>query len=198
VEYSDQTAILPVGGVEALALAKIDLDVGFEVIEERRRKLLLALPEAAATLSASVAEVEQALADVLDLDDIADILNRDSIDIKMLLADYDFNRLRPEELCRITFAESFLPPDFPIFVSEAKVRFKGEIWYVHKTDADPFPSNPHAHNYQQRLKMHLGTGDLYPHRKKTLCGHIGRSNLIEFRQRIAQVNSTIELPTLAD
>lgn len=38
---------------------------------------------------------------------------------------------------------------------------------AHKYDRDTFPSNPHAHNYDRKLKMHLGTGDLYA--GKTAC-----------------------------
>ncbi len=37
---------------------------------------------------------------------------------------------------------------------------------VHKNDADPLPSSPHAHNYEQCLKMHLGTGDLYQRKER--------------------------------
>src|SRR5207237_6227170 len=40
----------------------------------------------------------------------------------------------------------------PILLTEAQVKLQGEIWIVHKNDADPFPSNPHAHNYRERLK----------------------------------------------
>jgi len=42
----------------------------------------------------------------------------------------------------------------------------GCIWQVHKTDADPFPSRPHAHcvGGPSRFfgnKLHLGTGQLF-------------------------------------
>jgi hypothetical protein len=45
-------------------------------------------------------------------------------------------------------------------------RLRGEVWQVHKGDADPYPSNPHAHciegrRFYEGLKLHLGTGDLY-------------------------------------
>ncbi|MBD7990718.1 hypothetical protein H9643_08030 [Ochrobactrum sp. Sa2BUA5] len=45
-------------------------------------------------------------------------------------------------------------------------RVGGTVWQVHKTDADPFPSWPHAHcvGGQARyigLKLHLGTAKLY-------------------------------------
>jgi hypothetical protein len=42
----------------------------------------------------------------------------------------------------------------------------GEVWQVHKTDADPFPSKPHAHCVGGRenfvgKKLHLGTRQLH-------------------------------------
>ena len=39
---------------------------------------------------------------------------------------------------------------------------QGQVqWVVHKNDPDPFPSDPHAHNYEADLKLHLGNGELY-------------------------------------
>lgn len=45
-------------------------------------------------------------------------------------------------------------------------RVGGEVWRVHKGDADPFTSRPHAHcvggaERFQGLKLHLGTSELY-------------------------------------
>lgn len=45
-------------------------------------------------------------------------------------------------------------------------RVAGEVWQVHKADADPFPSHPHAHCVGGRqkfigLKLHLGTRQLW-------------------------------------
>lgn len=45
--------------------------------------------------------------------------------------------------------------------TKALVKVKGEVWKVHKNDPDPFPSSPHAHNYDTGEKLHLGTGDIY-------------------------------------
>jgi hypothetical protein len=52
------------------------------------------------------------------------------------------------------------------YVMEKDYRVRGEVWRVHKADADPFPSNPHAHCVGGAdrfigLKLHLGTGELY-------------------------------------
>jgi hypothetical protein len=176
-----------------------------DVLETRLCNLKLALRESASTISrergdtVSVGEIERGLVEVLDLDQIADILNRD-IDaqaIQSLLDGYDFARLRPEKLCEIVLEESIVPEGVPIFLSEAEIKLKGEIWVIHKNDADPFPSNPHAHNYQQRLKMHLGNGDLYMHRDKQPCRRLRKSVFLEFRERVMQRTSSIVLPPLA-
>jgi hypothetical protein len=49
---------------------------------------------------------------------------------------------------------------------EKDYRVKGEVWRVYKTDADPFPSTPHAHCITGAKRfvgctLHLGTGELY-------------------------------------
>lgn len=49
---------------------------------------------------------------------------------------------------------------------EKDYKVNGEVWRVHKFDADPFPSNPHAHCVGGRdrfvgLKMHLGNAELF-------------------------------------
>jgi hypothetical protein len=68
---------------------------------------------------------------------------------------------------------------------ELKVRVAGEQWCIHRNDADPFPSSPHAHNYPQRLKLHLGNGDLY--RGRSIVGNVGRKALERIRNKISHV-----------
>lgn len=58
------------------------------------------------------------------------------------------------------------------WIIEEDFRVDGEIWRVHKNDADPFPSNPHAHcvGGAKRfigLTLHLGTGELFRSRAST-------------------------------
>ncbi len=67
----------------------------------------------------------------------------------------------PERLAEIELEDDVLPEGVPVFLIEKDVKVKGKTWRIHKNDADPFPSNPHAHNYDARVKLHLGTGDLY-------------------------------------
>lgn len=144
-------------------------------------------------------EVESALVEILELDQIADILDRDinAAGIVEILIHYNFARLRPEELAIIRFEESIMPAGVDILLTEAEVKLQGEIWIVHKNDADPFPSNPHAHNYRNRLKMHLGNGDLYKGKKRTPCQRMKHSLLLDFRTRLMQKNASIVLPPLA-
>lgn len=52
------------------------------------------------------------------------------------------------------------------WIVEDDYRVAGEVWRVHKSDADPYPSNPHAHciGGAKRFigcKLHLGTAQLF-------------------------------------
>jgi hypothetical protein len=183
----------------------IDLDkTPFEVIDRRLTATRIAIEESASSLSNSRGEVvtgrdiENGLISVLGLDEIFGLLDRDidSTQILSLLTDCNFSRLRPNVLCEIPFEESIMPEDFPLLLTEAKVKFKGEIWSIHKTDADPFPSNPHAHNYERQLKMDLRNGDLYSRKERRACGQIDRKNLVKLRDLVGQKNATILLPRL--
>ena len=70
------------------------------------------------------------------------------------------------------------------------VRHSGNIWCVHKSDADPHPSSPHAHNYAKNLKLHLGNGALF--RRRRQVGAISKKDLLAIREKI----TSIPLPTL--
>lgn len=61
------------------------------------------------------------------------------------------------------------------FFLEKDYRVKGEVWRVHLSDADPFPSTPHAHCVDGAKRflgctLHLGTRELY--RKKEKLGRL--------------------------
>lgn len=56
------------------------------------------------------------------------------------------------------------------FISESDAKVSGEVWRVHLSDADPFPSRPHAHcvGGSKRYigcKLHLGTAELFKGRE---------------------------------
>ncbi|WP_198345460.1 hypothetical protein [Burkholderia ubonensis] len=59
------------------------------------------------------------------------------------------------------------------FILEEDFKVSGEVWRVHKSDADPYPSDPHAHCVGGAKRfvgctLHLGTAQLY--RKRDALG----------------------------
>lgn len=58
---------------------------------------------------------------------------------------------------------------------KAQVKVGGDTWVLHKYDADPFPSKPHAHNLNSNVKLHLGNGGLFNKFKN--IGSIGKKDL---------------------
>lgn len=58
-------------------------------------------------------------------------------------------------------------------IIEADFKVSGDIWRVHLSDADPYPSKPHAHciGGTKRFigcKLHLGTAQLYSSSNKPM------------------------------
>lgn len=129
-------------------------------------------------------DVVNALVDVLNHRDFADLLNSDWTveEIKSTLSDYNFERLHPTIIESIELKDSIIPEDIPRLILEEEVKQKGEKWVIHKNDADPLPSNPHAHNYENGYKLHLGTGGLYIGRE--LMGKMRKKHLIMLREKI--------------
>jgi hypothetical protein len=83
-----------------------------------------------------------------------------------------------------------IPSGIPVFLQKKNYKVLGEIWVVHQYDVDPFPSSPHAHNYEQDLTMHLGNGKLF--RKRQYVKTVNRKLFIKFREMITNV----QLPEL--
>jgi hypothetical protein len=79
---------------------------------------------------------------------------------------------------------------------KARIKFKGDTLVIHKGDKDPFPSNPHAHNYEDNYKLHLGNGRLF--RKANNVGKINKKELIALRKIIIQRIPDIVLPALEE
>lgn len=135
-----------------------------------------------------------ALGSVLGYDeyDSTRVLEHDLAAEQMLekLEGYEFNL--PIEIESIVFNESILPEDVPRRLDEEEIKHKGEIWVIHKNDADPFPSNPHAHNKATGYKLHLGNGDLYSYKNKPLDKRISKKYLLAIRDKV----KNITLPTL--
>lgn len=87
--------------------------------------------------------------------------------------------------------EPILPKGLHQIVEEETIRLGGEQWRINKYDADPFPSNPHAHNLKNGLKLHLGTGELFKKRKS-----VARIRCKELKSLRAKVSDSIELPRI--
>jgi hypothetical protein len=105
-----------------------------------------------------------------------------------LLADFDFDSLHTQIL-----SEEDLIPDSLLIQYKVRVKFKGQIWIIHRYDADPFPSNPHAHCLEQNIKLDLSNGNCY--RKRDHLYTIKARDLICIRQEIEKVYKG-ELPPL--
>lgn len=89
---------------------------------------------------------------------------------------------KPLILAKVDFECSIIPEGTERSIYEELIKNKGERWLIHKYDADPFPSNPHAHNTESNLKLHLGNGDLYLKKKKV--GTLPKKALISLRDKI--------------
>lgn len=74
---------------------------------------------------------------------------------------------------------------------KVRVKSKGLIWVVHKYDADPFPSNPHAHLLDSSIKMDLSNGKCY--KNKIYQMKVKRKDLLKIR---AKAEIHFELPKL--
>jgi chorismate-pyruvate lyase len=84
------------------------------------------------------------------------------------------------------------------FIIERDYRVKGEVWRVHLTDADPYPSKPHAHCIDGRdrfkgLTLHLGTRELYRGRQP-LGRYLSQAQFDRLIEMIQPKFPDIELP----
>jgi len=113
--------------------------------------------------------IEDALVDLLRVDSPVDLLSRNLNEKSLvsLLDNYDFSRVLPVTICDVILREPAIPVDGRFRLVEVTIKNRGEVWRVHKNDADPWPSNPHAHNLESGLTLHLGTGELFMKRRNT-------------------------------
>jgi hypothetical protein len=94
-------------------------------------------------------------------------------------------------LLTIALNEFIIPDGLSDALVKAKIKMNGEIWIIHNGDKDLLPSSPHAHNYQENYKLHLGNGGLY--RKSVLIDKIKKKHLIALREKIIE-QTNINLP----
>lgn len=142
--------------------------------------------EAASALRRPPEEVREALVVVLNAEDQFALLSRKitANEIVSILTNYSF--AKPIIVAEVEFSESIIPDCVPIRLVEAQAKHNNEIWLVHLNDADPFPSNPHAHNEMNGLKLHLGTGELY--RRRKLVGKVREKDLLAIRKKLPNVS----------
>lgn len=159
-------------------------------------RFLAASVEAARFISASkgrevsVEEVREALVSVFHVESQTDLLPLD-LDVKKMvdgLRTFQFDWLRP--IATVVLEESILPVGAPQRLDERQIKHSNQVWRIHKNDADPFPSNPHAHNVETGYKLHLGNGNLY--RKREVVGTIDSKDLMAIRKKL----SGLALPPL--
>lgn len=97
-----------------------------------------------------------------------------------VLEKFDFNVLfNPMET-----SIDILPQDL-IIQYKVRVKIKGLIWIIHRYDADPFPSNPHAHQINNNIKLDLSNGMCYRQRK--LVYIVDKKTLIQIRGEASKV-----------
>ncbi len=107
--------------------------------------------------------------------------------IENLLLTFDFAMVR-------VYAEheTSIPLEL-VIQTKAEIKLGGVKWILHKADADPFPSRPHAHDYQNGLKLDLSNGRLY---KRMKCeGSIPKKELLEIRRMFE--TKGVSLPELS-
>lgn len=113
-----------------------------------------------------------------------------SNELVRLIQEFGYISKGPKIIKRVVSDDSLIPDDIPVFLTKKKYKVKGEVWDVHQDDVDPFPSSPHAHNYDQNLVMHLGNGKLY--RKRDCIGKAKKKAFLKLRELV----DNVELPKL--
>jgi hypothetical protein len=71
-----------------------------------------------------------------------------------------------------------------LFETKALIKAAGQIWIIHRYDADPFPSNPHAHNLEQNIKLSLSDGRCFQNR--LLLKTLRKKDLLAIRAAAAE------------
>jgi len=108
-------------------------------------------------------------------------------DIDQVLDNYNYKQIKNKFILNITLPDNILLPE-----EKVKIKSNGQIWYIHKNDQDPFPSQPHAHFADCNLKVDLSNGKCYQIKKhlKTLS----KKDLILLRKNAEEKG--IKLPKL--
>jgi hypothetical protein len=135
-------------------------------------------------LSIKCEHVENALVETLALRDSTDLLGLDlkRDEILSTLEEYDFRKFFPMLLAEVVFEKSIIPSTAPQRLEEQRVRHHGQVWQINLNDADPFPSNPHAHNLESGYKMDLSTGRLFL-KRRDVGEKVAQKDLLAIRKK---------------
>jgi len=77
-----------------------------------------------------------------------------------------------------------------------KCKLGGRIWIVHPNDADPWPSKPHAHEYDRREKLDLSSGEIFSLPARTPAAKLRPKELEALRAEISCRLPSLQLPSL--
>ena len=105
-----------------------------------------------------------------------------------LLSGFDFDTLN-----RTIQTSDDILPIWCLFQFRARFKVNNLIWTIHKYDAHPFPSNPHAHELTQNIKLDLSNGNCFRVRK--LIHTLSKKDLLTIRETAIKVYKD-ELPNL--
>lgn len=106
-----------------------------------------------------------------------------------LLFDFDFATV----FNKVQTSQEIIPEDL-LIKFKVRIKSKGLIWAIHKNDADPFPSNPHAHQIDNNIKLDLSNGNCY--RMRQHIATIKKKDLVAIRHAASKVFKG-KLPNLA-
>lgn len=97
-----------------------------------------------------------------------------------LLSNFNFDTV----FNKIETPQGFIPQDF-LIEYKVRIKAKGQIWIIHKYDSDPFPSNPHAHDVRNNIKLDLSNGNCF--RVRDYIYTIKKKDLLLIRQKAQEV-----------
>ena len=95
-----------------------------------------------------------------------------------LLSEFDFNII----LNKIETDVEIFPKNF-LIQYKVRIKSKGLLWIIHKNDVDSFPSNPHAHQLDNNIKLDLSNGKCY--KRKEHMYTIKKKDLLKIREAAA-------------
>jgi hypothetical protein len=78
-----------------------------------------------------------------------------------------------------------------------RIKSGGRIWIIHRSDLDPWPSKPHAHDYERRQKLDLRSGDIFSLPGRNQVEKLRRKDFLFLREQLGRQHPDLELPPLS-